>query len=135
MTGINPIIDLDELLHPEEQVQFRRLCIDTEPEEIAPLAEMIQLHVQQIEEHSATADVEVGISVANALTVLVTAPTTYDAEERALIRGAVEYFLLDDDAEGDLTTPMGFDDDARVANSVLRRLDRPDLVIDLGSLT
>lgn len=62
---------------------------------------------------------------------LLDEPDQYDARERELIRGAVEYFVLDRDERRDLTDAIGFDDDARVLNAVLDSLHRADLRIDL----
>lgn len=43
--------------------------------------------------------------------------------ERRMIQAAVRYFVLSDDAEGDLVSLLGFDDDARVIEAVEQRLD------------
>lgn len=43
-------------------------------------------------------------------------------EVRRLVQAAVRYFVLADDAEGDLVSLLGFDDDARVLEAVERRL-------------
>jgi len=53
----------------------------------------------------------------------------YDAEARALLRGAVVYFIEADDTANDLTDVIGFDDDVRVLNAVLDALGRQDLLI------
>lgn len=131
MPGNEPFFDLDHLLNPDEQDRYRQLCIASSPEEIIGLREVIELHMGQIEQHSETADTELAYKVAGALSALVQSAAELDSDQRAMVRGAVEYFLLADDASGDLTSPMGLDDDARVVNSVLRRLDRGDLLIDL----
>lgn len=44
--------------------------------------------------------------------------------EQRLIQAAVTYFIEADDAEGDTTSPIGFDDDAIVVNEVSRILGR-----------
>ena len=46
---------------------------------------------------------------------------TPDAE-RLAIQAAVRYFVLEDDAESDLNSVIGLDDDAEVVNAVLRHL-------------
>ena len=43
-----------------------------------------------------------------------------------------EYFLLADDASDDLDDVFGFDDDARVVNSMLDRIGRPQHRIELS---
>jgi hypothetical protein len=42
----------------------------------------------------------------------------------------VDYFVMRDDGEDDLHSPIGFDDDARVVNAVLDALGRSDLRVD-----
>jgi hypothetical protein len=128
-----PIIDLEDLLNPDEQYQFRQLCLQTSAEELAQLSGVVELHIEHIRNHAdPTADVETAEQIATSLMTLLSSPRPFDATQRARIRGAVEYYLLADDASGDLHDTLGFDDDARVVNSVLHRLDRPDLLIELA---
>ncbi len=132
VSGDDPILDLEVLLNPDEQRQFRSLCLETSAEDLQGLTEVVQLHMAQItDQDSPTADMEMAERIAGSLLSLLASKTDFQANERALIRGAVEYFLLADDASGDLDDPLGFDDDARVLNSVLGRIDRSDLAIDL----
>lgn len=42
--------------------------------------------------------------------------------ERRMVQAAVRYFVLSDDAEGDLVSLMGFDDDAQVLEAVEAQL-------------
>lgn len=133
MPGDEPILDLEYLLNPEEQDQFRRLCLPTTAEELAALPEVVELHLTQIEaEAGPNADLEAAQAIGRALITLLSAGLSLDDAQRALVRGAVEYFLMVDDASGDLEDVLGFDDDARVVNSVLDRIGQPQLKIDLG---
>lgn len=50
-------------------------------------------------------------------------------EHRRLIQAAVRYFVLEEDADGDFSSPSGFDDDAAVMNAVARHLGREDLLV------
>ena len=50
-------------------------------------------------------------------------------QQRRLVQLAVRYFVRADDAEGDLTSVSGFDDDAAVLNAVARQLGREELCI------
>jgi len=45
---------------------------------------------------------------------------------RRLIQGAVRYFVLEDDADGDLDSILGLDDDTQVMNAVMDKLGRAD---------
>ena len=133
VSGEETRLDLEDLLNPDEQQRFRRLCLQTSAEELVQLTAVVELHLTQIEEvESATADKETAQKIGTSLTNLVTSGDDFNAEERSMIRGAVEYFLLADDASGDLDDPLGFDDDARVLNSVLDRIGRPQYRVELG---
>ncbi len=133
MSGEETRLDLEDLLNPDEQQRFRRLCLQTSAEDLVQLTAVVELHLSQIDEvESATADKETAKKIGTSLTNLVTSGDDFNADERSLIRGAVEYFLLADDASGDLDDPLGFDDDARVLNSVLDRIGRPQYRVELG---
>ena len=124
-------IDLDELLHPEEQLRFRRLCMATSSSDLPELVGVVRLHLDRvIELADHRTDVEMAERIASCFEQLLLSASGFAPDERALIRGAVEYFLLSDDADGDIENVVGFDDDVRVLNSVLKRVERPDLIID-----
>ena len=126
-------LDLEDLLNPDEQRRFRRLCIDTPADDLDQMAEVIQLHLDQIKANAtATTDVETAELVAEALLKLLSLTEDFDADERSMVRGAIEYFILHDDASDDLDDALGFDDDARVLNSVLGRIGRPELQVTLA---
>ena len=132
MSGDDPIIDLEDLLNPDEQRQFRQLCLETSAEELAQLVSVVELHLEHIRAYEGpNADVETAEAIGSSLTKLLAEDTPFDADQRSLIRGAVEYFLLADDASGDLDDVFGFDDDARVLNSVLDRIDKTQYRVEL----
>ena len=64
----------------------------------------------------------VGKAIARDCETLLDAWETHDEDGRALIRGAVEYFLLPRDGDDDLATPQGLDDDAAVVRAVIAHL-------------
>lgn len=133
MSGDVPRLDLEDLLYPDEQRRFRRLCIETSDEELTELGGVVELHLRQLTEADhPVADTETARKVGAALAELLDGGERFDAQERALIRGAVEYFLLSDDASDDLDDALGFDDDARVLNSVLDRIGRPQFRVELS---
>ncbi|MGF1596603.1 MAG: hypothetical protein ACFCVK_06680 [Acidimicrobiales bacterium] len=125
-------LDIEQLLNPDEQRAFRRLCIETSAEDLAELVNVVDLHLDHIR-HSggAVVDRETAERIGSSLARLLSADNGYSPDDRALIRGAVEYFLLTEDASSDLDDPLGFDDDARVVNSVLVKLGRQDLAVEL----
>ncbi len=51
-------------------------------------------------------------------------------ETHMLIQLACRYFVLEEDAEGDLDSSIGFDDDAEVFDVICRYLGRDDLVLE-----
>ncbi len=50
---------------------------------------------------------------------------------RRLIQAAVRYFVIEDDADGDLDSILGLDDDAEVVNAVLRHLGHDAWLVQL----
>lgn len=131
-TAAHPQLDLEDLLNPDEQRRFRRLCIDTSADELEQLGDIVELHLGQVRANAgAMTDVETAELVAEAIVKVLTHAREFDGEQRALVRGAAEYFVLNDDASDDLDDVLGFDDDARVLNSVLDRIGQPDLKVQL----
>ncbi|MDH4276630.1 MAG: hypothetical protein OEZ14_13820 [Acidimicrobiia bacterium] len=124
--------DIEDLLHPDEQRRFRRLCIDTSAEELEQLTEVVGIHLDHVRTNAGpSTDVETAVLVAEAATKLLAFSRDFDRRDRALVRGAIEYFILNDDASDDLEDVLGFDDDARVFNSVLHRIGRAELKVRL----
>ncbi|MEQ9498738.1 MAG: hypothetical protein RIT81_17805 [Deltaproteobacteria bacterium] len=54
-----------------------------------------------------------------------------DEDQRRAVQLACDYFISDEDAESDLTSPLGFEDDAEVFNAVAAVLGFDDAVIPL----
>ncbi len=48
---------------------------------------------------------------------------------RRLVQAAVRYFVIEDDADSDLGSILGLDDDAEVINAVLTRLGHEDWLV------
>ena len=131
----HPGFVVEGLLHPEQADQLTALCLATSAEELAGLRLRVQVHMVDVEEtsrHDDRVDVETARRIAGVLGQLLDEPDSWDAEQRALLRGAVEYFHLHDDQQGDLSGWFGFDDDARITNAVAQALGRADLLIQLG---
>lgn len=55
---------------------------------------------------------------------------TEDSDARLLIQAAVRYFVLNEDAKGDLESLGGFDDDVLVFNAVVEALGHRDLIVE-----
>ncbi len=52
-------------------------------------------------------------------------------DHRRMVQAAVRYFILDEDAESDLHSPIGFDDDAQVVEAVAAAVGARDLISGL----
>ena len=99
-------MDLEDLLNPEEQRQFRRLCIATSVEELDEQASVVELHVEQVKEMAEPAtDVDTAVLIGDALGRLLGSGLAFDDDQRAQIRGAIEYFVM---AESPAGEPMGY---------------------------
>jgi hypothetical protein len=48
---------------------------------------------------------------------------------RRIVQAAVRYFIIEDDADSDLDSILGLDDDAEVINAVLRHLGHDDWLV------
>lgn len=130
-SGPEPAMDLEDLLNPEEQRQFRRLCIATSVEELGEQASVVELHVEQVKEMAEPAtDVDTAVLIGDALGRLLGSGLTFDDDQRAQIRGAIEYFVMAEDASSDLLDVLGFDDDVRVVNAMLGRIGHPEFAIE-----
>jgi hypothetical protein len=77
--------------------------------------------VEELASHQEFIDTGLARLIARQCEELLDAFDARDPECR-LIQAAVRYFIEEDDAEGDTSSPIGFDDDARVVNEVARIL-------------
>lgn len=124
---------VEGLLHPNEVAQFTALCRDTPADDFKGEWLRVRTHVARVTEAGAVhpeVDVRSAKRIAKVLDDLMRDVYSYDDEQRALLRGAIEYFILVGDEENDLSS-MGFDDDAMVTNLVAKALGRQDLQVHL----
>jgi len=108
---------------------FTQLC--AEPSlDLSELREALRAHLEKIT--SAVAeneflDLRLARAIAASVEALLDEAATRDEHARRLVQAAVRYFLLDDDAEHDLESVCGLDDDAAVCNAVASALGREEL--------
>ncbi|MFQ5434135.1 MAG: hypothetical protein ACE5FD_04595, partial [Anaerolineae bacterium] len=76
-------------------------------------------------------DIDTAKRLAAVLITLLDEYSTFSPSHRALIIGAVRYFLQDRDAEPDTTSLLGFDDDTIVLNHVLAAIGLSERKVDL----
>jgi hypothetical protein len=128
-------MDLGKVVTGEELAVFSNLLRPTSRDDIRLLRGRVVLHLDALEEQSfsfETLDIDLARRLSGGLCQLIDGAASFDAEERSLLRGAVEYFLLSSDADHDVTSPVGLLDDNRVFNSACRALGRADLEIPIS---
>lgn len=127
-----PDVLVDGILHPGERDRFTTMCVPTEVHEVPGLRERIVAHLGRVEslvDGPRAVDGDAARALAAALlSALDDAPSLDDAR-RALLRGAIEYFVDESDLIDDVDDPTGFDDDIRVANAVLEEIGRHELLV------
>ena len=76
-------------------------------------------------------DITLAENIAQTLRQLLRELAIYPENKRRLIVGAARYFMRSQDAQADLESILGFDDDAAVLNYVLKEIGRSDLKVEL----
>ena len=130
-----PAVSLGSILSglsPEVRVAAQRLA-ERPPAAPEALLAAVADHLRNVEAApSDLVDRPLARQVAAALERLIReAWPSAPAEARQLIQLAAGYFVSDQDAEGDLDSPLGFEDDAELLNSVAIALGRPDLRVEI----
>jgi hypothetical protein len=123
---------VDSILHPGERDRFVSMCRVTEPDEVPELRRRVvgQLgRIERLVDERPAVDADASRQLAAALLSALDDVPTLSEEQRSLLRGALEYYVDENDSASDLDDPTGFDDDIRVANAVFREIGRDDLVI------
>ena len=129
-----PYVELDQIITRDEYAILRTLLRPTTLDDLSRLRGRVAVHLDSLEEQSFShefLDLELARSLSQGLTSLIDGAAEYDAEERSLARAAIEYFVLAVDAENDVTSPIGLEDDVRVFNAVCQALGRSALEIPL----
>ncbi len=124
---------VEGLLHPNEVAQFTALCTETAADDFKGEWLRVRAHVAWVAEqgvNDSRVDIVTAKRIAKLLDELMRDVYSYDDEQRALLRGAIEYFVLVGDNDNDLLS-LGFDDDAMVTNLVAKALGRSDLQVHL----
>lgn len=119
---------------PEADGLFRQLMAEP-PVPVIELVIQVSAHMDEIR-RQAVGDETVDFALAEELakrSVKLLERSAPDPSEanRQLIQAAVRYFVENDDAEDDLNSVVGFNDDAQVMNAVATYLGYPDLLVHL----
>lgn len=97
------------------------------------LAGLIRSHLEVVDQAALGEAVDTHLArvLADRLLKLLESWELLSEDERAAAHATVTYYVLSDDADGDLKSPTGFEDDAHVANACFTFLGRPDLFIEM----
>lgn len=120
-------------LGPAVDAMFRPMCQAVPSTEAETLAQAVAEHVSLVRDarrHNEFLDVAAAEQVAGILGDLLSRYSTFPTEQQALITGAARYFIRSDDAESDMRSVLGFDDDFEVVNLVLDVLGLPSLTLE-----
>ncbi|MFT4622638.1 MAG: uncharacterized membrane protein YkvA (DUF1232 family) [Myxococcota bacterium] len=111
---------------------FQRLA-DEEPTPIVELRRELRRYSGQLRDAAQAdpqIDAELGLELADACRGLLDRlPAEPTPEVLRVIQAAIRYFLLDDDADPDMGSTLGLDDDVEVVNVVLGLLGMNDLKV------
>jgi hypothetical protein len=125
VTAEDPI--LGELLSDTRPV-VRQLLSEPlrDPATLRDAVDAYLARVRQVDPLS-VADRALGEALARRCGALLARWDELDGRGRHLVQAAALYFVLEDDGDGDLESPFGFDDDLEVFNAVAKALGEPPL--------
>lgn len=122
------------MLDPQVDRKFSLLCEDVDCDMITALVADVEQHVFQVRralEINEFLDVEIAERIARILKRLLGEIDRYPLNKKKLIIGAARYFVKNNDAQSDLGSLLGFDDDVAVLNYVLVELSLGELRLSL----
>jgi len=122
------------MLDPELDRAFSRLCADVDSGLLHGLLQDVDEHVVQAHEALALnefLDVSTAEKIATVLKGLLKDIEKYPQPKQRLVIGAARYFVRSQDAQNDMKSLLGFDDDATVLNYVLAELGHHEKRITL----
>ncbi len=112
---------------------FRSFCISLPLEAIEDVKSELEKAVKKILKNSTKNDrieVELVNNLHDVSNRLLDNYQNYNANQRALIIGAIRYFVVEDDPVPDSGFSSGYYDDAKVMNYVLSQIGEEDLIIN-----
>ena len=126
--------DLDGI--PEASKELWTKLVVEERRPVHELVKEVKLYQQAIAQRSTVRNADVDPTLGNALAdasmkLLTTLRDDTPEERRVAIQAAVRYFVIEDDADSDLDSILGLDDDAEVVNAVLKHLGHDDWLVEV----
>ncbi|MGQ0433895.1 MAG: DUF262 domain-containing protein [Microthrixaceae bacterium] len=122
-----PLADLE----PELMKVFQPLCQETPYEDLVEFRSTIDVYLGTVEIEAAQnddVDFPMAVKLHRVLASLIDLAAAMNAEERALLRGAIEFFALIGDAAHDFAAE-GFGDDRCVVNAVCAVIGFPEMQV------
>lgn len=116
---------------PQSMHDYVVPLIHETPMDVAELYSSVTAHIADIQDKAQLfefIDIDTGLMVALHCRELLNGITsTTSREHRQLIQVAARYFIQNEDADSDMSSIVGFDDDALVVDTVARIVGRTDL--------
>lgn len=113
---------------------FHNMCAVIPDEEVKELEHLVELAIEKTRDdaqNSNRIDLPTAEEVAARCRLLLEHYQEFTAKEKALVVGAVRYFVVEEDPFSDDVFASGFDDDAQVINHVLELLGIDGMYIEL----
>ena len=113
---------------------FISLCTQHTPAQVDRLRVEVDTHlghIREVQSRNEFLDVDLAELLARGLNRLLAQYEQYGDDQQRLIVGAARYFVHAEDAENDVHSILGLDDDVQVLNHVLDILGEPQYRIDL----
>lgn len=130
-------VDLKDLEGiPDASKALWTKLIAEERRPVHELVKEVKKYEQAIAQRSTVRNADVDPTLGNALAaasmkLLTTLKDDTPPERRIAIQAAVRYFVIEDDADSDLDSILGLDDDAEVLNAVMRHLGHDDWLVEV----
>ncbi len=121
---------------PEASMELWTKLLKEAVRPVHELVKEVKSYQQAIAQRSSVRNANVDPTLGNALVdasmkLLTTLKDDTPSERRLAIQAAVRYFVIEDDADSDLDSILGLDDDAEVLNAVLKHLGHDDWVVEV----
>lgn len=110
------------------------MCAELTVPEVEELGHLIDIAIEKTRDEAQTSnrvDIVTAEEVAARCRLLLEHYEEFSSRERAMVVGAVRYFVVEEDPFSDDVFASGFDDDARVVNHVLEQLGIDGMYIEL----
>ena len=116
----------------DAQAELDQRKVPTSIDDLRQLRTRLNEHLAQVRAADyAFVQVELAERLATNLTEAIEGADRLDDDGRATVAAAVAYFVSSSDAEDDLHSPIGLEDDAFVVNEAFSLIGRTDLAVDV----